>query len=144
MPRLKPLNPKTVIGMTYQSCQESHKEEFLLMKYVHRIPIMVVALGFVAALSAPALAFDSPNRFKSAQAAIDKATKGMKGMSKMMPKKDMAFVHALIDDAKMLLAGAIHNHEKPQGANDHARSIAKADAAQGSDEVEDLYIWSTP
>ena len=106
------------------------------MKYVHRILIMVVALGFVAALSAPALAFDCPNRFKAAQAAIDKATKGM---SKMMPKKDMALVHALIDDAKMLLAGAIHNHEKPQGAYDHARSIAKAEAARGSAEAADIF-----
>ncbi len=31
----------------------------------------------------------------------------------------------------MLLAGAKHNHEKPQGPLDHARAIAKADAARG-------------
>ncbi len=54
------------------------------------------------------------------------------GMSKKMPKERMALVHALLDDAKMLLAGAKQNHEKPLGAYDHARSIAKADAARGS------------
>ena len=96
------------------------------MKYVHRILIMAVALGFVAALSAPALAFECPNHFKAAQAAIDHATKGMKGMSKMMLKKDMmALVHSLIDDAKTALTSAEHNHAKPQGAFDHARAIAK-------------------
>ena len=109
------------------------------MKFVNRILIAVAALGFVAALPAPALAFDCPNRFKAAQAAIDKATKGMKGMMKMMPKKDMALVHALIDDAKMLLAGAKHNHAKPQGMYDHGRAIAKAEAARGSAEAADIF-----
>ena len=37
----------------------------------------------------------------------------------------------LLDDAKMVLAGARHNHEKPQGRLDHARAIAKADSARG-------------
>jgi hypothetical protein len=98
--------------------------------------LVVLTVNFAAQ---PARAFDCPNRFKAAQAAIDKATKGMKGMAKMMSKKDMTLVHALIDDAKMLLAGAIHNHEKPQGAYDHARSIAKAEAARGSAEAADIY-----
>jgi hypothetical protein len=52
-------------------------------------------------------------------------------MSKKMPKEQMALVHALIDDAKMRLASARHNHEKPQGIYDHARAIAKADSAKG-------------
>ncbi len=109
------------------------------MKLNKRFLISLIALGFVAAFSAPALAFDCPNRFKSAQAAIDKATKGMKGMSKMMPKSTMALVHALIDDAKAALTSAKHNHAKPQGAYDHARAIAKAETARGYAEAADIY-----
>jgi hypothetical protein len=45
----------------------------------------------------------------------------------------LRLIHALLDDAKMLLAGAKHNHEKLKGAYDHARAIAiaKGDAARG-------------
>ena len=45
----------------------------------------------------------------------------------MGPKK---VSHTLIDEAKILLAGAKHNHAKPAAEKyDHARSIAKADSA---------------
>ncbi|MFQ5542010.1 MAG: hypothetical protein ACE5E2_04205, partial [Candidatus Binatia bacterium] len=70
-------------------------------------------------------AFECPKHFKEAQAAIDKVSEDMKSMGKGVNKRDHALVHALIDDAKMLLAGAKHNHEKPQGLYDHARAIAK-------------------
>ncbi len=84
-------------------------------------------------------AFECPKHFTAAQAAIDKVKGDMKGgMSKMMPKADMAQVHMLLDDAKMLLAGARHNHEKPQGRLDHARAIAKADAARGYAMASDI------
>ena len=77
-------------------------------------------------------AFECPKHFAAAQAAIDKVTQSMKGdMSKKMPKRDMALVHALLDDAKSHLTSAKHNHEKPQGSFDHARAIAKADSARG-------------
>ncbi len=88
--------------------------------------------------STGALAFECPQHFSAAQAAIDKTMADMKGMKKMMSKDDMALVHALLDDAKMMLAGAKHNHEKPQGAYDHARAIAKADAALGSAQAADM------
>ncbi len=79
-----------------------------------------------------AQAFECPKRFAAAQAVIDKVKGDMGGdMSKMMPKEQMALVHALLDDAKMRLASAKHNHEKPKGIYDHARAIAKADAAKG-------------
>ena len=39
-------------------------------------------------------------------------------------------VQAAIEDAKMYLSGAKHNHEKPQGNFDHHRAIAKADLAK--------------
>ncbi len=79
-----------------------------------------------------AQAFECPKHFTAAQAAIDKVTGDMGGdMSKQMPKEQMALVHALLDEAKMILAGSKHNHEKPQGMYDHGRAIAKADTALG-------------
>ncbi len=87
-----------------------------------------------------AQAFECPKHFTAAQAAIDKVIGDMKGdMSKKMRKEDMALVHALLDDAKSRLASAKHNHEKPQGRFDHARSIAKADAARGYAVAADIF-----
>ncbi len=87
-----------------------------------------------------AQAFECPKHFAEAQAAIDKVTEDMKGaMSKKMPKREMALVHALLDDAKSLLASAKHNHEKPQGLYDHARAIAKADSARGYAVAADMF-----
>ena len=84
-----------------------------------------------------AYAFECPKHFKAAQQAIDKVTQDMKGME-MMPKEQVALAHALLDDAKTWLKSAKHNHEKPQGLYDHARAIAKADAARGSALAADL------
>lgn len=93
-----------------------------------RIPILAAA--FAVGLGGPAMAFECPTHFSETQALIDKVTADMGGdMSAQMPREQMAEVHTLLDDAKMLLAGAKHNHEKPQGPYDHARAIAKADAA---------------
>jgi hypothetical protein len=87
-----------------------------------------------------AQAFECPEHFAEAQAVIDKVTEDMKGdMSKKMPKEEMALVHALLDDAKSRLASAMHNHEKPQGLYDHARAIAKADAARGYAVAADIF-----
>ncbi len=87
-----------------------------------------------------AQAFECPKHFADAQAAIDKVTGDMKGdMSKKMPKEQMALVHALLDDAKTRLTSAKHNHAKPQGLFDHARAIAKADAARGYAVAADMF-----
>ena len=87
-----------------------------------------------------AQAFECPGHFAEAQAAIDKVTEDMKGdMSQKMAKEDMALVHALLDDAKSRLASGKHNHEKPQGLFDHARAIAKADAARGYAVAADIF-----
>ena len=94
--------------------------------------IAFIAVLILGQVPSTANAFACPKHFAAAQAAIDKVTGDMKGMGKMMAKSDMALVHALLDDAKMILAGAKHNHAKPQGKYDHARAIAKADAAKGS------------
>ena len=84
-------------------------------------------------------AFGCPVALGEAQALIDKVKGDMGGgMSKQMPKEKMALVHSLLDDAKSRLAGAKHNHEKPQGIYDHARAIAKANAALGYARAADL------
>jgi hypothetical protein len=86
-----------------------------------------------------AQAFECPKHFAAAQAVIDKVKGDMGGdMSKQMPKEQMALVHALLDDAKMRLSSARHNHEKPQGMYDHARALAKADAALGYATAADM------
>lgn len=86
-----------------------------------------------------AQAFECPKHFAAAQAVIDKVKGDMGGdVSKQMPKEQMALVHALLDDAKMRLSSARHNHEKPQGMYDHARALAKADAALGYATAADM------
>lgn len=109
-------------------------------------PLAVVAAFTVLQFPLTANAWECPKYFAAAQAAIDKVTEDMKGeMSKQMAAAgmaaDMALVHALLDDAKMLLDGAKHNHEKPQGAYDHGRAIAKAEAARGSAVAADIFHW---
>ncbi len=87
------------------------------------------AVVFALQMSSSASAFQCPTRIAAAEAAIDKATADMKSVMGQMPQEQMALVHALLDDAKMHLNGGMHNHEKPQGAYDHARAVGKANAA---------------
>ncbi len=86
-----------------------------------------------------AQAFECPKHFAAAQAAIDKVAADMRADTPWKRTEDKALVHTLLDDAKMLLAGGKHNHEKPQGAYDHARAIAKADAALGYAKAADIF-----
>ena len=97
-----------------------------------------VAAVLTCLIASPAVAFECPQHFSEAQATIDKVSGDMEGMMDMMSAEDKALVHALLDDAKMLLSGAHHNHEKPQGVYDHARSIAKAEAALGYARAADM------
>ena len=99
------------------------------MKATRLIAISAIALVLLVPISVQA--FECPGHFKKAQAAIDKATAAVKKLS----GRAKAEVHMVLDDAKMLLNGARHNHEKPQGKMDHARAIAKADAARGQAEA---------
>ena len=96
------------------------------------------AAAMILQMSSGAQAFECPKRFAEAQTLIDKVTADMKGMKGKVSKEDHALVHALLDDAKSLLASGRHNHEKPQGKYDHARSIAKADSARGYAHAADL------
>ncbi len=91
-----------------------------------RIPLLLCVFAAAAILQMPLSveAFECPTHFKEAQAAIDEATKALKSLKKGSPL--FRIVHAAIDDAKMCLFGAKHNHAKPQGDFDHARAIAKA------------------
>ncbi len=101
---------------------------------------LLAALAAAAMLQMPlsAKAFECPSHFDEAQALIDKVLADMKSMEGQMSKEEHALVHALLDDAKMRLAGAKHNHEKPQSPYDHARAIAKADAALGYARAADM------
>ncbi len=99
----------------------------------------VLAAAFTVAFGGAAAAFGCPASIDEAQAMIDKVTADMGGeMSKSMPKEQMILVHVLLDDAKMRLNSAIHNHEKSQGVYDHARAIAKANAALGYARAADI------
>jgi len=87
----------------------------------------IVILGLLG-LSSTAYAFSCPSEFAKAEEAISRATSAMESMA---DGKDKALVHTLIDDAKMYLEGARHNHKKPAaGGYDHARSVAKARSAK--------------
>lgn len=97
------------------------------MKYGKGISISLASMALTATLAAPAAAFTCPKRFSSTEAAIQKASAAIKKIS----GQKKAEAHMLLDDAKMLLASAKHNHQKPQGKMDHARAIAKAGAARG-------------
>ncbi len=103
-------------------------------------PLMAVAF----LVPSGAQAFECPKHLTAAQAAIDKVVGDMKGeMSKSMAragmKAEMVLIHAMLDDAKMRLTSARHNHAKSQGRYDHARAIAKAEAARGYAVAADIY-----
>lgn len=86
------------------------------------VPILLV---FSASAAFP---WGCPVVLKQAEDALDTAAAAM---AKLPPDKQ-GLVHTLIDDAKMLLESAKHNHEKPAaGLYDHARAIGKANAALG-------------
>ena len=100
-----------------------------------RIPMVLAAISLTFALASTARALDYNNSFNAAKAALSKAEAVMKQMQAGGNKQ---LVHTLIDDAKMLLHSGIHNHEKPQGAFDHARAIAKARSAKGYAEAAEI------
>ncbi len=94
-----------------------------------RTTVVAVTVIGVMGMASAASAFDCPNQFTRAEAAIADATKAMGAMS---DKRAMGLVHTLIDDAKMMLGSGRHNHAKPAaGGYDHARAVAKAKAATG-------------
>lgn len=96
-----------------------------------------IALVGVVASAPAAWAFECPTHFETTQNAIDSATAAMENVT---DETRHGLVHTLIDDAKMLLESARHNHEAPAaGGYDHARAIAKADAALGYATAAEMY-----
>ncbi len=86
-----------------------------------------VALTVLLGFSGTVAAFDCPNQIASAQSSIDKAKHAGMGMSNTDQMKQ---VNMLLDDAKMLLQEAKHNHGMAQNKLDHALSMAKAGSAK--------------
>ena len=86
-----------------------------------------------------AQAFECPKHFAVTQAAIDKVAADMRADIPWQEPLDKELVLTLLDDARMLLGGAKHNHENPTGGYSHARAIAKADAALGYANAADLF-----
>ncbi len=95
------------------------------------------AVALILPMPRAAQAFECPKHIEAAEDAIDAANDMMIGLKTDLHMKRG---HMLLDDAKMLLGSAEHNHAKPQDEYDHARSIAKADAAKGNAEAALLYF----
>ncbi len=99
---------------------------------------MLAAFAVALVLPTPwaAQAFECPKHIEAAEDATDAANDAMIGL-----KTDLHMIrgHMLLDDAKMLLSSAEHNHAKPQNEFDHARAISKAEAAKGYAEAAQIY-----
>jgi len=106
-----------------------------------KVKWLLAASAAVLVMQTPwsAQAFECPKHFVAAQVAIDKVAADLEADIPWKRPEDKALVHALLDDAKSQLASAKHSHEKPQGAYDHARAIAKADAALGYAKAADVF-----
>ncbi len=97
---------------------------------MRRLLLSTAVVSALALFSATAAqAFECPGHFKAAEEEIARVSQMLEASGDMVAQADRALVHALLDDAKALLAAARHNHEKPQGKYDHARALAKADSA---------------
>jgi hypothetical protein len=95
------------------------------------------AAAFILLMPWSAQAFECPKHLEAAEDAVDAANDSMIGLKSDLHMKRG---HMLLDDAKMLLGSAKHNHEKPQNEYDHARAIAKSDAAKGYAEAARIYF----
>ncbi len=93
--------------------------------------VLAAAAVLAIVASSEAQAFQCPRHIAEAEDMIADVVDDMATMKGEMSDDDAALVHALLDDAKAALAAAKHNHDKPKGAFDHARAIARAKAAIG-------------
>ena len=89
------------------------------------------AAAFPVRFGGPSAATECPRRIADTQRLIDNISGKMKRHEAQMGRDAVELIHALLDDARMLLAAARDNHERPQGRYDHSRAYAKADAAMG-------------
>ncbi|MDH3667770.1 MAG: hypothetical protein OEN23_12645 [Paracoccaceae bacterium] len=91
----------------------------------------IFAAAFPVRFGGPSAATECPRRIADTQRLIDNIGGKMKRHEAQMGRDAIELIHALLDDARMLLAAARDNHERPQSRYDHARAYAKADAAMG-------------
>ena len=89
------------------------------------------AAAFAVRFGGANAALECPKHLADVQGVIDRVGARMDAARGGMPREQAALVRALLEDARMLLAAARRNHERPDGPYDHARAIAKADAALG-------------
>ena len=89
------------------------------------------AAAFAVRFGGANAASECPKHLADAQALIDRVGSGVDRARDRLPWDAAELVHALLDDARMLLEAARRNHEQPAGPYDHARAFAKADAALG-------------
>lgn len=83
-------------------------------------------------------AVECPKHIADAQALIDRVGDRMARDEQRMQIEVAGLIHALLDDARMLLGAARLNHEQPHGPFDHARAYAKTDAALGHARAAEL------
>ena len=99
-----------------------------------RIAVSTIAITILL-YSWSAQAFECPRHIAKAEEAIAKATELLASlkadMDRMMDPDEMALVHNLLLNGRIMLSAAKRSHNIPQGPYDHARAIAKSDAARG-------------
>ena len=96
------------------------------------------AAAFAVRFGGVAAATECPKHIADTQACIDRISTNMVSDEDRMPGDMVELVYALLDDARMFLGAARRNHEEPQGAYDHARAFAKADAALGHSRAAEI------
>ena len=90
-----------------------------------------IALVTPFLMARPAAAFECSKYILSAQAAVDELHDLLKTMKGKMRARDTRFVHSVLDDARMFIGGATHNHEEALGYRDHVNAIIRAHQARG-------------
>lgn len=78
-----------------------------------------------------------------AQALIDRVAASVERARNHVPDELAGLVDGLLEDARMMLATARRNHERPRGAFDHARAFAKADVALGHARAAQIVLSRT-
>ena len=93
--------------------------------------ITVVSVFFMTGPAAAEQPIDCSTPIAKAQGSIDKITGDLQGMDTTMAKEELSQVQAIVSDAESLLKEAQHDCGKSATPYAKARSIARADAADG-------------
>lgn len=95
------------------------------------VQMPLFAAAFAVRFGGATAAVECPRHLANVQRVIDKVSADATKRKQRMHGEQVVLVHALIEDAKMLLEAAKRNYEQPQGRYDYARAFAKADTALG-------------